>query len=151
MKTDYRDCVLEVVNENIQKMYGCIIPFLGNIDVLEVCSNNITLTIIKELKHVLQLKQYKNCIDNQPCNSVVYTILNPPSGSQKFTTGISEITIKFKNFIVEYFEDSYDYNLFSIFSEIGGSIGILLGMSFMTVIEVLIELHQNFLKYHSTK
>ena len=87
MKTDYRDCVLEVVNENIQKRYGCIIPFLGNVDMLEVCSNNITLTIIKELKHVLQLKQYKNCIDNQPCNSVVYTILNPPSGSQKFTTG----------------------------------------------------------------
>ena len=39
-------------------------------------------------------------------------------------------------------EDSYNYSFLSIFSEIGGAVGIMVGMSCMTIIEYLLMLHK---------
>ena len=47
--------------------------------------------------------------------------------------------------MVEVIEDSYDYNPVSIFSEIGGSIGVLTGISCMSIVELLIAFHRKLL------
>ena len=47
---------------------------------------------------------------------------------------------------VEVIEDNYDYTFISIFSEIGGSIGVLIGMSCMTIVDGLLMIHK---KIHS--
>ena len=43
---------------------------------------------------------------------------------------------------VEVIEDQYDNTFISIFSDIGGSIGVLVGMSCMTIVEGLLMLHK---------
>ena len=59
-----------------------------------------------------------------------------------FFEGEAHIKISFKNTMVQVIEDSYDYNFISIFSEIGGSIGILTGISCMSVVEFLLWFHK---------
>ena len=58
----------------------------------------------------------------------------------------AHVTINFENTMVEVIKDSYDYDFISIFSEIGGSIGVLIGMSCMTIVEFGLMLHE---KIHS--
>ena len=58
----------------------------------------------------------------------------------------TNISISYENYNVEYLEDSYVYGFISIFSEIGGSIGILIGLSCMTIVDFLIEVYKKIFK-----
>ena len=133
------------MNQYIYEQYNCSIFFLGENDAQEFCSNNITLMVIKKLKNALLQNEYMGCQDYPLCNNVMYNVLNPPSQKYDYYKNtVSKQTISFKNFIVESIEDSYDYSFISIFSEIGGSIGILVGMSCMTIVEFLMEMYKKF-------
>ena len=133
------------MNQYINEQYNCSILFLGENDAQEFCSNNITLMVIKKLKNALLQNEYMGCKDYPLCNNVMYNVLNPPPQKYDYYKNtVSKQTISFKNFIVESIEDSYDYSFISIFSEIGGSIGILVGMSCMTIIEFLMEMYKKF-------
>ena len=75
----------------------------------------------------------------------------PPSesGKQARVAGVDEqdkkeaiIYVTFENNLVQVIEDSYNYSFLSIFSEIGGAVGIMVGMSCMTIIEYLLMLHK---------
>ena len=92
---------------------------------------------------VMKEEKYQNCENIKPCNNVEY-ILTPEYeyDPDNFSEGEAHIKISFKNTMVQVIEDSYDYNFISIFSEIGGSIGILTGISCMSVVEFLLWLHK---------
>ena len=47
---------------------------------------------------------------------------------------------------VEVIEDNYDDTFISIFSDIGGSIGVLIGMSCMTIVDGLLMIHKKIHK-----
>ena len=57
------------------------------------------------------------------------------------------IRIELQSYIVESITDSYDYDFISIFSEIGGSLGILVGLSIMTLVEFFIDLKKALSKF----
>ena len=134
---------MNTINQDIGKKYNCSLLFLGKNGAQEFCSNKISLMVIKTLKNALQLKEYEGCQDYPLCDTVIYNVLNPPFTKALWAkTRITAQQISFKNFIVESIEDSYDYNFISIFSEIGGSIGILVGMSCMTIVEFSMEMYK---------
>ena len=89
------------------------------------------------------MEKYQNCENIKTCNNVDY-IITPEYEFNPFENikGQANIKISFKNTMVQVIEDSYDYNFISIFSEIGGSIGILTGISCMSVVEFLLWLHK---------
>ena len=47
---------------------------------------------------------------------------------------------------VEVIQDNYDDTFISIFSDIGGSIGVLIGMSCMTIVDGLLMIHKKIPK-----
>ena len=137
--------------------------FLIKNTTLDQCSNDITLKGIKDLKKALEQEQFGDCTDQKLCNNIFYELVNPEDltlHGKKFQLGgkttpyleritTTRIHLSFDGFIVEVIEDSYDYTFISIFSEIGGSIGILIGMSCMTIVEFLLDV-KNYLSKLST-
>ena len=123
---------------------------------LDQCSNDITLKGIKDLKTALEQEQFGDCTDQKLCNNIFYELVNPEDltlHGKKFQLGPQNkritktaIHLSFDGFIVQVIEDSYDYTFISIFSEIGGSIGILIGMSCMTIVEFLLDAKNYFSK-----
>ena len=66
----------------------------------------------------------------------------PPPGDVK-----GSLYITFQNSLVKVIEDHYKHSFVSIFSEIGGALGVMIGMSCMTLIEYVLTLHRKiFLK-----
>ena len=152
IQIDYQTCVINTINKNIGEQYNCSILFLGKNDAQDFCSNNITLMVIKKLKNAILQKEYMGCKDYPLCNNVIYNVLNPPSPkSYNYKNSVSFQTISFQNFIVESIEDSYDYSFIRVFSEIGGSIGILVGMSCMTIVEFMIEIYMKLSNYTTVR
>ena len=101
----------------------------------------------------LTKKEYKNCRDDKPCNIVNFHLSNAENAHYRdedpdIVPGFVKVSFYFENYIVKEITDSYDYNFISIFSEIGGSLGILVGMSIMTIVECLANF---FLKMYRRK
>ena len=107
----------------------------------------------------LMQRQYKTCQDEKPCNVVNFQVMNVENAIYKSDEHESEahyqrlqaegyfprsedgfvnVGIHFNDFIVEEIIDSYVDNFITIFSEIGGALGILVGLSCMTVVEFLV-------------
>ena len=57
----------------------------------------------------------------------------------------SRLYVSFESTMVEVIEDAYDYGPVSIFSEIGGAIGVLTGISCISLVELLIAFHKKIL------
>ena len=90
----------------------------------EICPNEVILDTIKTLNyHVTTQESFKDCQDLKPCQEIVYEIVD------KFEIHDSQITIHFPNQLVEVITDSYSYTGLSLFAELGGVIGMLLGFS----------------------
>ena len=139
--TDYQTCVKDVFNQNTLMNYDCYLPFLGNSKSKNYCPRNVTLKIIQELKLAIHLKQFENCTNHKPCNSVIYTVLDRQF--QKWGFGNNYVEIGFNDLLVEVIKDSYVHTFISIFSEIGGSLGVLVGVSCMSVVEFMINIYTN--------
>ena len=137
---DYSTCISNTVQETVKQDHHCYISFLGNKNgELNHCPNNVSLSMIKEIKNALKKKQYKTCLDKKPCNAVDFTFSYDqfsPQSLNPYTT----LSFYFKDFIVEEVKDSYVYSFISIFSEIGGSLGILVGLSCMTIVEFIMDM-----------
>lgn len=129
----------------VNEVHNCTITFLSKGNSREVCSKSVTLDIIKKIKQALHLKQFGDCQDLKPCKDVRYqkeetfSNFNPRNPTTEFM-------IYYAVFMVEQLEDSYVYSFISIFSEIGGSLGVLIGLSCMTIIDFFIEIYEKFFK-----
>ena len=73
--------------------------------------------------HVTTQESFKHFQELKPCQEVVYEIVD------KLETHDSQITINFPNQLVEVITDSYSFTGISLFAELGGVIGMLLGFS----------------------
>ena len=139
--TDYQTCVKDAFNRNTLTNYDCYLPFLGNSKFKNYCPRNVTLKIIQELKMAIHEKEFENCTNHKPCNSVIYTVLD--RGIQRYKYGNNYVQIGFNDLLVEVIKDSYVHTFISIFSEIGGSLGVLVGISCMSVVEFMINIYKN--------
>ena len=136
-KVNYPTCVMESITSMAKEKYNCTLRFLNKDGKFDDCSNSLTLDLIRKLKKALKQLQYEHCMDTKPCNDVQYMV-NLKEAEDSF----ARFGIRYKSFNVEHLEDSYVYSFITIFSEVGGSIGILVGLSCMTVVDSLIEFYR---------
>ena len=149
VSVDYETCALDTIKRNAIEQHNCSLPFFSNEKKLPQCSNEMTLVKIKEIKMALSNKEgkYRNCKDDKPCNIVNFQLTNAESAIQyEDDTNISSVKLLFRDYIVEEITDTYNHNFISMFSDVGGALGILVGLSCMTVVEFLINLDWNSLK-----
>ena len=141
---DYPTCILETIGNRILEDHECSLPFLHQDKKLQQCSNDLTLKFIKEIKSALQTKEYESCLDIKSCDTITFSQSNAYSFNYK--NPYTQMQFSFKEFIVEEILDSYVYSFITIFSEIGGALGVLIGLSCMTIIDFFITVYKSCCK-----
>ena len=144
---NYITCISDSLAKKYAELHKCSVPFLyKNTTFSTTCSKNITLNLIQELKLAMEKDEFDQCHDLKQCNSVEFNIVDKGAWKELQPRG-PLITIELQSYIVETITDSYDYDFISIFSEIGGSLGILVGLSIMTLVELFIDLQKALSKF----
>ena len=64
---------------------------------------------------------------------------------------VAKVFVTFENTMVENIMDSYDYTSISIFSEIGGSVGVLTGISCITIVEFLLGIQKKLFEIYQKR
>ena len=132
-------CIKNTLIKTLKEEKRCYIPFLNNDKNNEICPNEVILDTIKILNyHVTTQESFDHCQDLKPCQEIVYEIVD------KFEIHDSQITINFPNQLVEVITDSYSYTGLSLFAELGGVIGMLLGFSVFGLLNESIKRIQTF-------
>ena len=148
----YATCVKGTIGQEVIKEHECSLPFLPGYDTIRrMCGRNVTIEIIKKLFKAIKSSDYKDCHNVQPCKSVVYTLSNPETKDlpPRFTD--AKVFVTFENTMVENIMDSYDYTSISIFSEIGGSVGVLTGISCITIVEFLLGIQKKLFEIYQKR
>ena len=169
-ETAYSTCVLNTIDKITQRDYACTLLFLPKkVNNYKICTRNITLQMVKKIKSALNQEKYENhCKHQKLCNTVNYELVNPRNipnddeeeddekSSMNATTTprmqrshekTVSIQIVYESVIVEVIKDSYTYTFINIFSEVGGALGILAGLSCMTIIEFLTNIFKYLPEY----
>ena len=142
----YRTCVLGTIGQEVETNYGCSLPLFRQFKrVGKVCDREISIEIMSNISNAILSTHFKDCHDVQPCQTVTYSLMNPEKKKLAPGEATAKVYLSFESTMVEVIEDSYDYNPVSIFSEIGGSIGVLTGISCMSIVEFLIAFHRKLL------
>ena len=132
-------CIKNTLIKTLKAEKSCYIPFLNNDTNNDICPNEVILETIEILSHhVTTQESFKDCQDLKPCQEIVYEIVD------KYETHDSQITINFPNQLVEVITDSYSYTGLSLFAELGGVIGMLLGFSVFGLLDTSIDKIQAF-------
>ena len=141
---DYPTCVLDTISKNVAENHNCSLAFLPKAKGAKLCSNEVTLTYIKEIKSALQKKEYEECLDIKSCETIIYS--QTSSYDFNYKNPYTTLQFSYREFIVEEFVDSYVYSFITIFSEIGGALGVLIGLSCMTIIDFFITIYKGCCK-----
>ena len=148
----YATCVKETIGREVIEEYGCSLPFLPGYDKIgKLCGRDITIATITKIFDATQSSDYKDCHDVQPCQSVVYSLSNPESKALPPRFNDAKVLVTFESTMVENVVDSYDYNSISIFSEIGGSVGVLTGISCITIVEIFLKIIKKLIDLYKNR
>ena len=116
-----------------------------------MCGKEVTIATITKIFDATQSSDYKDCHDVQPCKSVVYSFSNPEFIELPPRVKDAKVHITFESTMVENIVDSYDYNSISIFSEIGGSVGVLTGISCITFVELFLRIIRKSIELYKNR
>ena len=166
----YLQCLARKVNERAKNIYNCnLYPLLPHNTAIDTCPNQVvqSLLIIWSTA-IASLDEFEDCLNIQPCLQVIYStrantekvkVPNGGNGGNKGPggpnrnarapekspwqlNGESIMYLSFENNLVQVIEDQYVYSIMGIISEIGGALGILVGMSVMTIVEYFLMLQK---------
>ena len=135
-RTYYQTCLKTTLVMDLKTNYNCYIPILNYDKNTEVCSNKIILQTIKTWIYHLETKSdFKDCKDLKPCQEIMYKIAD----KQQDFYHQWLLQVQFNNKLVTVVTDSYSYPFLSLFAELGGVIGMLLGLSVFGLFETVLE------------
>ena len=125
------------VKTETAKNHNCYIPVLENRnwirdDNLKICDNNITIKVFDAL---FKKESRLECPDIPPCEDTKIIILNIEQGDAES----SEISIKYGDPTVEIHASEISYDFQSMISEIGGTLGLTLGASGLSVAGIIVD------------
>ena len=145
-KMAFESCLKANLAKKLELENKCYIPFLNHDENKSICSNKIILEAISILEHhIITRKLFENCQDLKPCHEVVYDIVDYANSESKHFVFNDGLMIYFPNQLVEVITDSYSYTGLSLFAELGGVIGMLLGFSVFGLLDTLINKVQKLL------
>ena len=142
----FESCLKATLAKRLEMEHNCYIPFLNLDGNKTICSNEIILNAIHNLEHHIKTKEtFENCQDLKPCHEVVYYTVEYANSESKHFVFKDGLMIYFPNQLVEVITNSYSYTGLSLFAELGGVIGMLLGFSVFGLLDTLINNLQKFL------
>lgn len=139
-----RTCSDRLVYKQIYEKYKCELFLLkhGNhLDDLRqekapICNNSITLSYLSELQHGFK-GVLKECHNRQACNQTKYLLMKLAKNNK---IGDTVIKVQYLDPIVEYNIDSINYDLQSMIGEVGGTLGLTLGLSGLSLVQMVFYL-----------
>ena len=135
-KDHFETCIKNKIAGKLANEHKCYIPFLSYHKNLKECSNPVTLDAVKTWNyHITTFEDYETCQYIKPCNDIIYSVSEfPGSGGRD-----RSITIQFESKIVEIIKDSYTYAFLNLFAELGGVVGMLLGLSLFGILDSIVS------------
>ncbi len=131
-------CTFHHFNNLVFKSYGCRTRFAPQSHDLSqninpLCKESVDKTLIKnELQLDNIMKFSVSCVNKRACKQAKYAMTMDKKPIEK---NVSEILIQLIDPIVEYDIDSISYDLQNLIGEIGGTLGLTLGLSGFSLID----------------
>ena len=121
--------------------YNCSLPWMSHLDFPNVTrcevgqSNASIFTIVQDWVQNYDYEYANNYEDLLPCNRIAFedVIETHPKGLKD---GRSSVTIQYVNPYVQVIKDSHSYDMQSLIGEVGGTLGLLLGLSFISIFDL---------------
>ena len=127
IKTSYYECIYNAAL-NISKKHGCRTPWTSNLE-LPICSNE-TESLMESYKAYENAMTNKNGQCSEMCESLETSLFTINNGMRKDGKALLGIHLPRR---VMFTEEHYLYSSVSLFAEIGGYVGLLLGYSFLNL------------------
>ena len=134
----------------IIQLYKCRLPWMNHYEFGEIVpfcigseheENDLPL-IIKSWQNLLQNATI-DCPAKPKCKKSIYDVSFEPF-QEGHGTSKSKLKIQLASSKVVFIEDSHDYDLQSLIGEVGGTLGLLLGLSFFSLFELIDYLATSF-------
>ena len=142
VRNHFETCLLNSIHGKTIRDYNCSIPFIDKNSKFQTCSREVVLNVSRTIKNFVSRQnhdenkdKFGECEFGKPCTDMIYSIADKdqlPNNNSKLE---AQITIKYENMLVEIIRDSYSYPFISLFAEVGGVLGMLLGLSIYGIFE----------------
>ena len=146
-------------NEEFVKKYGCHLPWMNNMTtktcpiIEEIHENNETVYqgISKRVMEWSSMNHGKyNCQSGTRCKRSIYNtkmeIMNENDPANP--THRAHVRIQFESPLVQNINDSYAYDSQSLVGEVGGTLGLFLGLSTYSFVEIITYLVEKLFCRH---
>ncbi|XP_068230344.1 acid-sensing ion channel 3-like [Palaemon carinicauda] len=134
------DCELESFEEVFRAKGGCWLPFMTQKSLATVPKCLTSLDFNNSLKLADELLFYglwtrDECSCLSACNDITYEAFSDSSANKSSTT--TRVRIFYNDLTYESVHEEWAYRIISLMCDVGGSLGLLLGASVLTFIEIL--------------
>ena len=144
-------CKLKMAEDIFLMKYNCTLPFMDS-EHIQLCpiidqSRNETYADLAEyFEHMIDYPQYHGieCPQIPKCKRSLYKIR--VRSMDKENPSQSRVKIQLENPYVQTIEDSIGYDLQSLIGEVGGTLGLFLGLSTYSFVEFLVYILQKFIR-----
>ncbi|XP_063241963.1 uncharacterized protein LOC134542044 [Bacillus rossius redtenbacheri] len=130
-------CEDECFWQQLTVRHGCSTPFMPAI-ALPHCDNGTAMfELVRDYMGAKWNASLCNC--PRPCKSVLYQsfVLNRRNMTNSMDPNLSQLYVFYSSHIVKNIREHYSYNWNSFLADLGGSLGFLLGLSVIGLIELL--------------
>ena len=133
-------CILRYIYKEYIKRFNCSIIFIKDGLNIEFDGDHCNASVHKHFQENYG-KMYQDnlqyCRSTQGCTHINYFISGSLSDINEDSPG--KIRIIFHKAIVEYFIEELSYDLQSLIGEVGGTMGLTIGLSFLSIFEWILD------------
>ena len=142
-------CILRHMNTFYHDKYQCQIAFIKDYINMESLNQHCNISVHLEFNQTypeLFLKYSSTCTSSQGCIQTNYIIDSSENFNIKHVKDPSTIKITINKPIVEYYIEEISYDFQSLVGEVGGTLGLTVGLSFLSISDWAMTLIKSYFK-----
>ena len=142
-------CILRHMNTFYHEKYQCQIVFIRDYIDMKSLKQHCNISVHLEFNQTypeLFLKYSSTCISSQGCIQTNYIIDSSEDFKAKYGLHSSTIKISINKPIVEYYIEEISYDFQSLVGEVGGTLGLTVGLSFLSISDWTMTLIKSYFK-----
>ena len=142
-------CILRHVNTFYNEKYQCQIVFIKDYMDMESMNQYCNISVHLEFNQTypeLFMKYSTKCTSSQGCLQTNYIIDTSEDFNIKHINDPSSIKISINKPIVEYYIEEISYDFQSLVGEVGGTLGLTVGLSFLSISDWAMTVIKSYFK-----